>query len=139
MVGISLQLLGIFTMSVTKNYWQLLLTQGMCTGLGGDIFFLPVTGLVSTYFTKTRGLALAIVTTGTSADGLIYPVIMQQLIEKVGFGWTVRVLGFMNTVSLAVVIAFIRPKSNPVSRGPLLAELHSGIHCICCMHSVCAC
>ncbi|KAH7083468.1 major facilitator superfamily domain-containing protein [Paraphoma chrysanthemicola] len=122
-VGITLQLLGIFTMSVAKTYWQLLLTQGICTGLGGGIFFVPVMGLVGTYFTKKRGLALGIVTTGTSAGGLIYPVVVQQLIDKVGFGWTVRVLGFMNLVSLAVVIAFMRPRLTPGLRGPILDKV----------------
>ncbi|KAH7359784.1 major facilitator superfamily domain-containing protein [Pyrenochaeta sp. MPI-SDFR-AT-0127] len=118
--GICLQLIGIFTMSIAESYWQLLLTQGICTGLGGGMFFVPVMGLVSTYFTKRRGLALGIVTTGTSAGGLIYPVIVQQLIDKIGFGWTVRVLGLMNLVSLAIVIAFMRPRLVPGPRGPLV-------------------
>ncbi|KAH6611797.1 major facilitator superfamily domain-containing protein [Boeremia exigua] len=120
LLGISLQLLGIFTMSVAKTYWQLLLTQGICTGLGGGIFFVPVMGLVSTYFAKKRGLALGLVTTGTSAGGLIYPVVVQQLIDKVGFAWTVRVLGFMNLLSLAIVIALMRPRLAPRPRAPLI-------------------
>ncbi|KAJ4982690.1 major facilitator superfamily transporter [Stagonosporopsis vannaccii] len=119
-VGMSLQLLGIFTMSAASTYWQLVLTHGVCTGLGGGIFFVPVMGLVSTYFTKKRGLALGIVTTGTSAGGLIYPFVVQQLINRVGFGWTVRVLGFMNLASLAVVAAFMKPRLAPGSRRPLV-------------------
>ncbi|KAF2474911.1 MFS general substrate transporter [Lindgomyces ingoldianus] len=119
-IGIAFQLVGIFTMSLAKNYWQLLLTQGICTGIGGGIFFCPVMGLVSTYFAKRRGMAIGIVTSGNSAGGIIYPIVVRQLLDKVGFGWTVRVLGFINVVSLAVVIAFMKPRLPPRRTGPII-------------------
>jgi predicted MFS family arabinose efflux permease len=77
-------------------------------------------GLCSTYFAKNRGMALGIVTSGNAAGGIIYPVIVRQLLGKVGFGWTVRVLGFINVASLLVVIAFMRPRLPPRKSGPLV-------------------
>ncbi|KAF2732259.1 MFS general substrate transporter, partial [Polyplosphaeria fusca] len=118
--GIILQIVGIFTMSVATNYWQLLLTQGICTGVAGGIFFVPVMGLCSTYFAKRRGMALGIVTSGNSFGGIVYPVVVRQLLEKVGFGWTVRVLGFINVAALSVVIAFMKPRLPPRKSGPLV-------------------
>lgn len=47
-VGAALQVLGLFLMSVSKTYWQLMLTQGVITGLGGGIFFTPSLALVTT-------------------------------------------------------------------------------------------
>jgi hypothetical protein len=120
MVGIVFQLVGIFTMSVAKIYWQLLLTQGICTGIGGGIFFVPIVGLCNTYFAKRRGLALGIVTSGNSAKGIVYPIIVRQLLRKIGFAWTVHVLDFFNIISLAVVIAFMRPRLPSRKTGPLL-------------------
>ncbi|PVI04983.1 MFS general substrate transporter [Periconia macrospinosa] len=117
--GIVLHLIGLFTMSLAKNYWQLLLTQGLCTGIGGGTFFVPIVGLVSTYFAKRRGFALGLVTTGNSVGGLIYPIVVRQLLGKVGFGWTVRVLGFINVASLTIVIAFMQPRLPPRKSGPL--------------------
>ena len=119
-IGIAFQIVGIFTMSFAKNYWQLLLTKGICTGVGGGIFFVPVMGLTSTYFAKRRGMALGIVTSGNSFGGIVYPIVVRQLLDKVGFGWTVRVLGFINVVSLAVVIAFMKPRLPPRKVGPLI-------------------
>jgi hypothetical protein len=89
LLGIAFQLVGIFTMSFAKNYWQLFLTQGVLTGIGGGIFFCPVMGLLSTYFKDRRGLALGLATTGNSVGGIVYPVIVRQLLPKIGFGWTV--------------------------------------------------
>ena len=119
LLGIAIQFIGIFTMSAAKNYWQLLLTQGICTGVGGGIFFMPVMGLVATYFAKRRGLAVGLVTVGNSVGGMIYPTVVRQLLPKVGFGWTVRVLGFINVVCLTVVIAFCKPRLPPRKSGPL--------------------
>ncbi|KAF2015820.1 MFS general substrate transporter, partial [Aaosphaeria arxii CBS 175.79] len=119
-IGIAIQLVGIFTMSVSHNYWQLLLTQGICTGIGGGIFFVPTMGIVSTYFAKRRGLALAVVSSGNSMGGVVYPILVRQLLGRIGFGWTVRVLGFVNVVSLAVVIAFMRPRLPPRKTGPIV-------------------
>ena len=119
-LGISIHLIGIFTLSAAKSYWQLLLTQGLCTGVGGGIFFVPIMGLCSTYFSSHRGMALGIVTSGNSAGGIIYPLVVRELLPKIGFAWTVRVLGFLNVASLALVLAFMKPRLPPRRSGPLI-------------------
>lgn len=119
-IGIAIHLVGMFTLSAAKSFWQLLLTQGLLTGIGGGIFFVPVMGLCSTYFSTHKGMALGIVTSGNSAGGIIYPVVVRQLLPKLGFGWTVRVLGFINVASLAVVFAFMKPRLPPRKSGPLV-------------------
>jgi MFS family permease len=123
-LGIVVQLIGIFTMSAAHSYWQLLLTQGFCTGIGGGIFFVPIMGVCATYFAKNKGMALGIVTSGTAGGGVLYPLVVRQLLPTVGFGWTVRVVGFMNVVSLAICIAFMRPRL-PVSSKPSTRNISS--------------
>lgn len=118
-IGIAIQILGIFALSGAKTYWQFLLTQGFCTGVGGGIFFVPIMGLCSTYFSTHRAMALGIITTGNSVGGIVYPVVVRQLLGKIGFGWTVRVLGFLNVACLLVVAALMRPRLSPRKTGPL--------------------
>lgn len=118
-VGSILQLLGVFMNSLCTEFWQILLAQGICTGLGSGIIFCPSMGLVTTYFTKRRGIAVAIVTTGNSLGGAVYPVVVRQLLPKLGFAWTVRVIGFINLACLAVCLAFMRPRLPPRKSGPL--------------------
>jgi len=118
-IGILFQLIGVFMMSLSTKYWQLFITQGLLTGIGGGIFFCPVIGLLSTYFSKRRGLAVGLATTGNSTGGVLFPVIVRQLLPKIGFAWTVRVLGFVNLVSLVLVIAFTKPRLPPRKSGPV--------------------
>ncbi|KAH8819252.1 major facilitator superfamily domain-containing protein [Xylogone sp. PMI_703] len=118
--GAVFQILGIFLMSISTKYWQLILTQGVLTGLGNGIFFTPSLALIATYFSNRRALALGIATTGNSAGGMIYPIVVRQLLPKLGFAWTTRVLGFMNLGCLVIVGIFIRPRLPPRKSGPVI-------------------
>jgi predicted MFS family arabinose efflux permease len=118
-VGGTIQLIGIFMNSLCRNFWQLLLAQGLCIGIGSGIIFCPSLGLVTTYFAKKRGIAVAIVTTGNSFGGTIYPIMVRQLLSKIGFAWTVRTIGFINLACLATALAFMRPRLPPRKSGPV--------------------
>ncbi|KAI1186762.1 major facilitator superfamily domain-containing protein [Nemania serpens] len=119
-VGIVLQVLGIFLMSISTRYWQLFLTQGVLSGIGAGIYFTPAISLVNTYFDKRRGLAVGLATAGNAAGGAIYPVIVRQLIPKLGFAWTTRVIGFLNLGMLSIAFVFMRPRLPPRKSGPIL-------------------
>ena len=119
-VGMVLQVLGIFLMSISTNYWQLFLTQGLLTGIGGGILFTPCMGIMATYFSKKRAWAMGLASTGNSAGGLVYPVVVRQLLPQLGFAWTTRVLGFINLAFLITVIAFMRPRLPPRRSGPII-------------------
>ncbi|KAL1654944.1 hypothetical protein SLS61_002694 [Didymella pomorum] len=65
---------------------------------------------------------------------------VRQLLGKVGFGWTVRVLGLLNVVSLTFCIAFMHPRLPPRKTGPLVdwAAFRDAPYCLqvlgtCCM------
>lgn len=41
--------------------------------------------------------------------GIIFPVILAQLIPTVGFGWAVRIIGFIALITLAIAILLSKP------------------------------
>lgn len=85
LVGAVIQVLGIFLMSISTEYWQLFLTQGVLSGIGAGIYFTPCISIVSTYFDKRRGLAVGLATTGNSAGGIVYPLLVRGLVPTLGF------------------------------------------------------
>ncbi|KAL8950090.1 MAG: hypothetical protein Q9222_003854 [Ikaeria aurantiellina] len=108
------------TLLTESRYWQLFLAQGLCTGLGNGLIFCPALAVLSTYFSTKRAMAIGIGASGSATGGLVFPVIVQQLLPKIGFGWTVRVLGLVMLVLQAVALAFVRPRLPPRKSGPLV-------------------
>ncbi|KAI1073909.1 major facilitator superfamily transporter [Whalleya microplaca] len=103
-VGSVGQLLAIFLASLCTKYYQLFLTQGLLLGASISLLFCPTIAVISRRMPHRRGLALGIVIGGSSIGGIIWPIMLDQLLYKdgVGFGWTMRIVGFTMLPLLAV-------------------------------------
>ena len=105
--------------SLSTKYWQLFLAQGICTGLGNGLIFCPALSLLSTYFSTKRSLAIGIAAAGSATGGVVFPAIVQQLLPKIGFPWTVRVVGFVMLGVQVVTLTFTKPRLPPRKTGPI--------------------
>ncbi|KAI1385225.1 MFS general substrate transporter [Hypoxylon trugodes] len=112
--------LGVFTTSVATQYWQLLLSQGLCMGIGSGCIFCPTISTVSTYFNKKRSLAIGITACGSVSGGLIFPAMARQLLPTAGFGWAVRAIGFVQLTTLICAITFMKSRLPPRRAGNLV-------------------
>lgn len=119
-MGSLMQLIAIFTASIASEYWQLFLAQGICGGLGAGLLYCPIISCVATYFSRKRALAIALVTSGGATGGTIFPVIAQQLSDKIGFPWTMRVMGFVVLFNAVLMLMFARTRLPPRSSGPVV-------------------
>jgi MFS family permease len=120
LVGTVILLLGFFAASFAQTYWQILLSHGVCIGLGGGLVFIPAMSLVGTYFTKRRSLALAISAIGNSFGGLIFSAILQSLLPKLGYGWAMRVCGFVVMGSMIPANFLLKPRRIKRTKAPLI-------------------
>jgi MFS family permease len=119
-LGSLLQILAVFTTSVSTQYWQLFLAQGVCKGLGDGLVFCPTVSLVATYFSTRRSLAMAFVAAGGATGGIIFPLIGQQLLPRVGFGWTVRTMAFVVLFNTVIILLTARVRLPPRGTGPIV-------------------
>lgn len=116
--GSVLVVLGSLAASFATEYWQLFLSQGVCIGLGMGGLFCPVMAVLSTYFRNKRNLAIGIAISGSATGGMIYPVMVRQLLPQIGFGWTMRSMALVQLLTLCVANAFMRPRLGPRRSGP---------------------
>ncbi|KAK4669463.1 uncharacterized protein QC763_203260 [Podospora pseudopauciseta] len=117
--GTFLVVFGTFMTSLCKEYWQIFLAQGLCTGLGLGIIFMPPLSVVNSYFKRKKALALAISATGTGLGSVVFPAVIQYLIPKVGFAWAVRCAGFVALGISVVSVVLLRPVLKPRRSGPV--------------------
>lgn len=117
-VGSFMVIFGTFMTSIATQYWQIFLAQGVCTGLGLGIMFMPPLTVINSYFKRKRAFALAIAATGTGIGSVIFPATIQYLIPKVGFGWAVRVSAFVALVICVTATIVLKPRLKPRRTGP---------------------
>ena len=65
-VGSFLVVFGMMMTSICKDYWQVMLAQGLCVGFGSGCLFIPSVAIVSTYFTTKKSFATGIAASGSS-------------------------------------------------------------------------
>lgn len=80
--------------------------------------------LVSRWFTRNPGLAAAIVVTGVSAGGVIFPLLMLFLIETIG--WRAAMASLNIGVLLIVIPAFLIFADVDPGEIDVLAEANGG-------------
>lgn len=118
--GAVLELFCIFMTSLSTKYWQLFLAQGVGQGLGCGLMFCPTIALMPTYFTSKRSIALGIGACGSATGGLIFPAIVMRLLPRIGYGWTMRTLGFISLATLAPCVFFLQQRVPPRKSGPFV-------------------
>jgi peptide chain release factor 1 len=120
LVGCFLQVIVIFMTSIATEYWHLLLAQGICQGLGNGVVFAPTIANMSTYFSRKRTLAISSAACGGTTGGIVFPLIAQQLLPKIGFHWTVRVMGLVVMVTSVLILSLARTRLPPRKAGPIV-------------------
>jgi MFS family permease len=118
--GAVLVVLGTFMTSLTENYWQIILAQGVCTGLGNGLLLTPMMTLITTYFRRRLALVMGLAACGSVTGGLIYPSMARTLLPTVGFGWTLRAMGFIQLGTFAIALICGKPKQSPRKSAPLI-------------------
>ncbi|KAH0531244.1 hypothetical protein TsFJ059_000102 [Trichoderma semiorbis] len=120
-IGCALQILGIFAAASATTYWQLLLAQGICVGLGDGLIFCPMISLISTYYDdKNRALAVSFAAAGAATGGMVFPAIAKQLLPRLGEPWSVRVMGFVFVFNSAITLLVVKPRVAARKSGPLV-------------------
>ncbi|KAK1830661.1 major facilitator superfamily domain-containing protein [Podospora conica] len=112
--GSFLIVFGFMMLSISTQYWQAILAQGFCVGIGAGLLFIPSVAVLPSYFTTRMALAMGIAASGSSLGGVVYPLTFLNLLNKIGFAWSVRILGFIALATLITPVLFMEMRVKPV-------------------------
>ena len=112
--------LGLMMASLGRSYYQLLLSQGFCIGIGAGCIFIVSVAIIPQYFSTKRAFAIGIAASGSSLGGVIYPIVFHELQPVVGYGWATRIMGFIALATLSIPCACIRLRVLPLPRKSLI-------------------
>ncbi|KAE8381979.1 major facilitator superfamily domain-containing protein [Aspergillus bertholletiae] len=102
-------------LSLCKVYWQIMLVQGVLMGVVSGFIQFPALPAVSQWFDKKRAAALGIAATGSSVGGIIIPIALSKMLNSssLGFGWSVRIIGFLIMPIMAFACLTVKPRLPP--------------------------
>ncbi|KAK5130040.1 hypothetical protein LTR08_002514 [Meristemomyces frigidus] len=106
-------LVGMLSLSFCTEYYQIFLSFSILTGIGSSLIITPSMACVAHWFKNRRGLASGIAFIGGGFGGVLFPLMIQSLLPKVGWGWSVRILALMLLVFCAISITFCKSRVPP--------------------------
>lgn len=141
-IGTLFLVLGIMTASVSKEFYQFILSQGFCIGLGCGFVFPPALAIQSQWFLKKRGFAVGLVISGQNLGGTmfpsvyflcarqltcfvflgaIWPIVVNRLINHHGLSlaWSLRTIGFIQLFIMCIATLLAQPRFRKIPRQPV--------------------
>ncbi|KAF8192295.1 major facilitator superfamily domain-containing protein [Mycena galopus ATCC 62051] len=112
--GSLLIVLATFLVPLCRTLMHFLLCQGLTIGLGCGLVFPPATAVVCHWWKRRRGFALGVMTCGAALSGTIIPIVVRQLLEVVGFAWTLRIIGFILILTLGLANMCVARRLPPI-------------------------
>jgi len=130
MIGGVIFSLGLFSISFVQSSFSLLLIYGTLLAVGGPALGnLSVTKLVANWFEKNAGMALGIAAIGISFSGVVLPLLVDPLIDLIGWRSVYIVFGLIVIFLLIPLIRYLvidTPEEVGQSKDNLIKEPSEG-------------
>ena len=102
---------GYIAAGLAPSLWLFSLAQGLLIGfLGTSATFAPLVADISHWFTRRRGIAVAICASGNYAAGAIWPPVMQYFFETAGWRATYIGIGVFSLLAVIPLAFVLRPR-----------------------------
>ncbi|KAJ7133375.1 major facilitator superfamily domain-containing protein [Mycena epipterygia] len=115
---------SLFMLSITQpqQIYQQYLTQAVVFSLGATFAFFPSLAVCAHWFKRRLAFAIGFPVAAASLGGIIYPIMLNRLIPRIGFGWTIRILAFI-VMACYIVASFTIKTRRPRKPLPRLSQL----------------
>lgn len=129
--GAVLHVFGLMMASISTDYYQVLLAQGVCSAIGVAGIFQSGRGIapsilshfyadsftalncIGGWFLKKRGMAFGLAAPGASVGGVVFPIMVNRLIDEIDYGWAMRISAFLILVLLVVGLLTVKTRVPP--------------------------
>ncbi len=107
--------LGFISASFVQNLFQFTAIHGLLIGVGTSGTFVPLVADITLWFTRRRGVAVAIVMSGNYLAGTVWPPLMQQFIDTAGWRATYMGTGLICLLAMPLFALALRRKPPAIS------------------------
>lgn len=76
----------------------------------------------SSWFLRHRALAIGIMVSGSSVGGVVLPIMVDRLVNRIGFGWTMRAVAFLLLGVVIIGNLTVKSRLPPLKRPFILKD-----------------
>jgi MFS family permease len=117
--------LGFAAAGASAGLWQFALAQGLLIGLlGTSSAFAPLVADTSMWFTRRRGIAVAICASGNYLAGAVWPPVLQYYFDTIGWRATFTGVGVFCAATM-IPLAFVLRRKPPELSSAVLSSTAS--------------
>lgn len=109
---------GYVLASAAGNVWQFTIVQALIIGAASSATFAPLLADTSLWFTRRRGVAVAIFSSGNYLAGTVWPPVVQHLIAAMGWRQAYVVIACACAVTMLPLVLLLRRRP-PIASGPM--------------------
>lgn len=101
---------GFIAVSFSKLIVAFIFSLSFCMGIAQALAITPLVSLISHWFNLHRGKALGVATLGGSVGGVVWPLVLQAFYGSVGFGWGIRIVGFICLFGSSCLVLLVKSR-----------------------------
>ena len=110
-IGIVCLTLGYAAAASASTLWQYSLAHGLLIGFGSSATFSPLLADTSHWFTRRRGIAVAIIASGNYLSGALWPPVVQHFIETSGWRQTFYGISVLCVAAMLPLVLTLRRRA----------------------------
>jgi len=115
--------LGYALASQATSLWQFILAQGLLVGVAGSATFAPIIADTSLWFTRHRGMAVSIISSGSYLAGTVWPPVVQHFIQSQGWRRTYLGIAVFCVATMLPLALVLRRRSPLAATGSATAHV----------------
>ena len=118
---------GFVAAGMSGSVWTFSIAHGVLLGLfGSSTTFAPLVADTSLWFTRRRGIAVAICASGNYFAGALWPPLVQHFVQAVGWRETYVGLGLLCALTMPPLALLMRPRPPAAAPAPSAGSSSAG-------------
>ena len=109
---------GFTAAGFAQTLFQFSAAHGLLIGVGTSGTFVPLIADITLWFTRRRGIAVAVVMSGNYLAGALWPPLMQHFIDTAGWRATYMGTGLICLAAMPLLALALRRKPPPIAQLP---------------------
>ncbi|KAH8594684.1 major facilitator superfamily protein [Bisporella sp. PMI_857] len=108
---------SLLAMAECTRYWHFMIAYGIFSGASNAFLVTTALAVIAHWFERKRGAASGITFVGSSAGGVVFPLALRAIFEKLSWQWSMRCVALMVAILMSIGNLLVKGRLPPKTSG----------------------